>query len=459
MVIVTNTLTKKREEIVGKKLNLFVCGPTVYDYIHIGNARSFSFFDTFAKYLRFAGYTVHYLQNITDIDDKIIRRAHTSKKTFESVAEKFTKEYKQDMKLLNVTAVDTYAPATKFIKEIIGQVKRLVDNGFAYEIEDGIYFDVTKFKRYGQLRKVDLEEDAVSRIDVSDSKRNSQDFCLWKKYKKGEPFWQGPFGKGRPGWHIEDTAISEKFFGSQYDIHGGGIDLIFPHHEAEITQMEAISGKFPFVKYWVHNGWVLVDGEKMAKSKGNFITSREAVSKWGAEPVRLFFNHTHYSSPINFTSDALDSAKKSLSVLVNSWSKVISEIKKSKKGTKNKNVMGKLAKWEGSFRKAMDNDFNTSVGLSVLFEMSTYMNKLEGESKDTWKAIEEKYVELGNILGVFYEKPIKVKIPAEVKKLAEERLSARNKKDWKKSDSLRNEINKLGFVIEDVKNGYELMKK
>jgi cysteinyl-tRNA synthetase len=457
-----NTLTRKQEVFTPMKdnhVNMFVCGPTVYDFIHIGNARSFSFFDTLAKYLRYRAYRVTYLQNITDIDDKIIRRAHHEKKSVAEVARRFTTEFKRDMKHLNITAVDTFAPATKYIKEIVSQIERLVEKNYAYETDDGIYFDVKKFARYGQLRRVNVKEQAVSRVDVSETKRHPEDFCLWKKHKEGEPSWPSPFGRGRPGWHIEDTAIAEKFFGPQYDLHGGGIDLIFPHHEAEITQMEAISGKHPFVRYWVHNGFVTVNGEKMAKSIGNFVTARDAIERWGAETLRLFFNQTHYKSPINFTEGAMDNTKRSLRSLLNAWERLRENLKRSEPGEMNNHVHRRLQQWTRAFENAMDNDCNTSIALSVLFELSSFINTLHDETKATWKAIEHTYVTLGNILGILYQKPKKEKIPATVIELAEERLQARHAKDWGRADALREKIRALGFSVEDTKNGgYELKK-
>src|SRR3989338_3896037 len=282
MLKIYNTLSGKKEAVTlkkGKAVQLFVCGPTVYDYSHLGHARTYIAFDVIVKYLKEKGYKVFYLQNITDIDDKIIQRAQKKGIAAEKLAQDFEKEYLKDMKTLKVDSVTKYARATDYIKEIISQTKRLLEKGYAYQIKDGIYYDISKFKNYGKLsgRTVQQAEDAISRIDENINKKNKGDFILWKISKPGEPKWTSPCGYGRPGWHIEDTAITEKIFGPQYDIHGGGEDLIIPHHEAEIAQMEAISGKKPLVKYWLHTSFLNVGGKKMSKSLGNFFTIRDIL--------------------------------------------------------------------------------------------------------------------------------------------------------------------------------------
>ena len=316
---VYNTLSRRKEFLPEpeeqRKLRLFVCGPTVYDYAHIGHARTYIFFDFFAKYLRSKGYEVNYLQNITDIDDKIIARAAERDEAPAKLAKEFTEKYFEDMRVLGVDAVTTYAPATKFITQIALQVERLVDKGFAYEIKnDGWYFDISKDVDYGKLsgRTAAQAEDGVSRIDDSENKRNKGDFCLWKFSKPGEPVWNTRLGAGRPGWHIEDTAISEYYFGPQYDIHGGADDLKFPHHEAEIAQQESASGLKPFVKFWVHTGFLLVDGKKMSKSSGNFITVREFLKKYPPEILRWLALSHHYRSPLDYSDDDAEQAKSAL---------------------------------------------------------------------------------------------------------------------------------------------------
>src|SRR3989344_9392375 len=305
-MLVFNSLAKQKEEFAprnGKKVNMFVCGPTVYDSSHIGHARTYISFDVIARYLWHLGYKVKYLQNITDIDDKIIDRAKKENKHPLKLAGEFEKIYYQDMKSLGINSVSKYAPATKYIKQIVSQVKRLKEKGFAYEIPgDGIYFDLSKLTDYGKLsgRTTEGAEDAVSRIDESINKRNKGDFALWKFSKPGEPKWKTELGEGRPGWHIEDTAITEKHFGPQYDIHGGARDLIFPHHEAEIAQMEGISGKKPMVRTWMHTGLLTINGEKMSKSLGNFITIRDFLEKQPARVLRFLMIKAHYRSPIDY---------------------------------------------------------------------------------------------------------------------------------------------------------------
>jgi len=314
-----NTLTKKKDlikPIKAKKINLFVCGPTVYDFSHIGHGRFAVVFDAFVKYLRFTGLDVYYLQNITDVDDKIIQRAREREVPVKDLAKAFEKEYLKDVKALGVNAVTKYAKATNYIKEIISQVQRLEKKGVAYKIDnDGIYFNIAKFKNYGKLsrRTVGGAQDATSRIDYSVQKKNRGDFCLWKfTQQEGEPSWNSPWGKGRPGWHIEDTAITEKFFGPQYDMHGGAIDLIFPHHEAEISQMETISGKKPLVKYWMHIGFLTVNGQKMSKSLGNFIMISDFLKRFTKEQARFLISKNLWSSPLDFSASAMVEVKVAL---------------------------------------------------------------------------------------------------------------------------------------------------
>jgi len=313
MIKLYNTLSRKKEAVrpkSGKKLNLFVCGITPYDQTHIGHARTYIVFDAFVRFLRLKGYKAFYLQNITDIEDKIIKRAKIAKVRPLQLARKFEKEYLNDMKALGILSVSKYARATAHIPEIISQVQRLLEKGYAYEVKgDGMYYNIAKFKEYGKLsgRTIGQAEDAVSRIDESVQKRNKGDFALWKFEVKAEhdPAWLSPWGPGRPGWHIEDTAITEKYFGSQYDLHGGARDLIFPHHEAEIAQMEAISGKKPMAKHWMHSGFLTVKGEKMSKSLGNFITVQEFLKKHSLRALRLLVLKTHYRSPIDYSESIL----------------------------------------------------------------------------------------------------------------------------------------------------------
>ena len=468
MLKIFNTLTKKKEvfrPLEDKKVKMFVCGPTVYDFSHLGHAKTYIQFDVIARYLRFKGFKVFYLQNITDLDDKIIDRAKKEGVDPQTIARKFEEEYHKDMKALNVISVDKHARATDYIKEIISQVERLMKKGFAYEIEDGIYYDISKFKEYGKLsRRTALEaEDAVSRIDESVNKRNKGDFCLWKRSKLDEPKWPSPWFEGRPGWHIEDTTITEAHFGPQYDIHGGARDLIFPHHEAEIAQMEAISGKSPFVKYWLHTGFLTVDGRKMSKSFGNFVTIRDALKKYDAETIRLFFVSSHYRSPIDYSEKNLEQAKRNLEKLYNTL-KNLKDAKKRKGMTKDEKKFEKFIKeCKKEFEKFMDDDFNSPKALLCLYKLSSktnvLLNKQNGEiSENLAKEIIETFRELGYIFGILQKEIKEEEIPEEVKKLVEEREEARRKGDFAKADAIREKIKSLGYIVEDTKEGPKVKK-
>ena len=440
-----NTLTRKKEifkPIKDKKVNLFVCGITPYDFAHIGHAKTYVQFDIIVKYLRYMGYKVFYLQNVTDMDDKIIQRAKERKISPKDLAKNFEKEYIEDMKALRVDSADKFARATEHIKEIMKQVNSLIDKGFAYKIEgDGIYFNLQKFPEYGKLsgRTTEEAEDAVSRIDDSKGKINKGDFCLWKKSKKGEPKWEDPwFNGGRPGWHIEDTAITEKFFGKQYDVHGGARDLIFPHHEAEIAQMEAASGKKPFVKYWLHTGFLNVKGQKMAKSLGNFITIRDALQRYNPEVLRLFYISAHYRSPIDFSDELLEQAKHSLERLNDFTIKL--------KNSKEKDNPKLIEKTKKEFIKCMDDDFDTPKALAVIFDFVKEVNKQGGGKKSY-----ELMLEFDNVFNILTREG--VKLNSEIKNLIKEREKAREEGDFAKADNLREEIKNKGYVLEDTKEG------
>jgi len=458
MLKLYNTLARKKETFrprKGKKVNIFVCGPTCYDFSHIGHARTYIVFDSIVKYLREKNFDVFYLQNITDIDDKIIKRAKEKRTTPQKLANRFEKEYFKDMGSLRIDSVDKYARATEHIKEIISQVKRLKEKGFAYKIEDGIYYDITCFKDYGKLsgRTVLQAEDAVSRIDESKEKRNKGDFCLWKFSKKEKPKWKSPFGLGRPGWHIEDTAITEKYFGPQYDIHGGARDLIFPHHEAEIAQMEAISNKKPLVKYWLHPGFLTIEGQKMSKSLGNFITIRELLKKHSPEALRLLVLSSHYRSPIDYSKEAILQAEKNLERLVEFFQKIK---KPTLENAKKKEVLN-VKKYSEKFKKAMEDDFNTPKAFSVIFDFVKAGNKkLEKLSK---KDLKESYQFLERVDKIFEIFPKeKLIIPLEVKQLVEIREKYRKEKKFKKADQIRKKIKKLGFWVKDTKQGPTVKK-
>ncbi len=449
MLKLYNTLTRKKEIFKprkGKKVNMFVCGPTVYDYSHLGHAKTYIQFDIIARYLRLIGYKVFYVQNITDIDDKIINKAREEKKDWKEIRSEYEKAHKEDMKELNINSVDKYANATDYIPEIISQVKRLIKKGYAYKISDGWYFDLSKDKDYGKLARRTSQdaEDAVSRIDENNEKKNKGDFCLWKFSKPGEPVWKSDLGDGRPGWHIEDTAITEKEFGVQYDIHGGAIDLIFPHHEAEIAQMESISGKKPLVKYWLHKGFLKINDEKMSKSTGNFYTLKDVVEK-GYSPMHLryFFISAHYKKPLNFTWENLNASKNAYERLKN----IISELKKAGDKKNKKNI--ELAKKQ--FIEIINDDLNSSKALGYLWDILRD-NSLNNSEKY------ELAIDFDRFFGLELDKEEKINVPGEVKKMVKERQQTRKEGNWKKADEIRDKINKLGFALEDTEKGVVVKK-
>jgi len=462
-----NTLTRKKEifrPLKKGRINLFVCGITPYDLSHIGHARTYIVFDMIVKYLRKKGFNVFYLQNITDIDDKIINRAKERKTAPQKLAKFFEKEYLKDIKNLKIDSVTKYAKATEHIKEIISQVERLIKKGFAYQIDDGIYYDISKFKNYGKLsrRTVLGAEDAVSRIDESIEKKNKGDFCLWKKSKTGEPKWKSPWFLGRPGWHIEDTAITEKYFGPQYDIHGGARDLIFPHHEAEIAQMEAISGKKPLVKYWLHSGFLTVTGQKMAKSLGNFITIRDFLKENDSRVLRLLIIKNHYRSPLDYNDKLVLQTKRELERIDEFVSKLKTQSSKLKTTTKNsKSIKDLILRIEKKFEMAMEDDFNTPKAVAAIFELINKGNSLIGENKLTksdTKDVLEFLKKIDRIFNFILWKKPKEKIPEELLNLSKQRQKYREQGLWQKADEIREKIKKLGYWVEDTKEGPKIKK-
>jgi len=468
-----NTLSRKIQLFKPRKpgrVALFVCGPTVYDYAHIGHARTYIFFDFFVRYLRSQGYAVTYLQNITDVDDKIIRRAAEERQEPLKFARVFTKAYLADMRALGIRSVNTYAPASAFVPQIIQQVETLIKKGYAYKIEgDGYYFDISKFKDYGKLSgRTSLQaEDAVSRIDDSVKKRNKGDFCLWKFSKPGEPTWNSPRGSGRPGWHIEDTAITAHFFGPQYDIHGGGLDLTFPHHEAEITQQESASGKKPFVRYWIHTGFLTIQGEKMSKSLGNFVSIRDFLKTHSPTLLRFLFLRHHYRSPVDYDKKLVEDARRSLestyvflerlrfflttkppaSVPRSGTTAVPTGRQAGKTGEQCLN----LADYAKQFSAALDRDLNTPAAFSVLFTMMNDVNKHMGQLDRRSLIATRRFFE--ESLGLFGIKFPKAAIPAPVRRLVNEREALRKHQQFMQSDRLRKQINDLGYVLEDTPHG------
>jgi cysteinyl-tRNA synthetase len=457
MLKVYNTLTRKKEIFKPRKnkiVNIFVCGPTVYDFAHIGHARSYIIFDMITKYLRYKKYKVTYIQNITDIDDKIINRAKETGEDPFNLAKKFEKAYYEDMHALNVTAVDKYLCASKHIPEIIAQISRLLEKGYAYVAKDGVWFSVRKFKDYGKLSRQKPEELEKHRIEPSPYKKEVSDFALWKAQKSNEPAWDSPWGKGRPGWHIEDTAIAEKYFGPQYDIHGGGQDLIFPHHEAEIAQMEALSGKKPYVTYWLHNGLLLVNGKKMSKSLGNYITIREALKTHSPRVLRFFFALTHYRAPLNYSNASLENAKNTCKKLEEFVLRLKDCKGKDKSGKKVSNFVQKLI---NAFESAMDDDFNVASAIAQIFDFMKKINKLLDENKigkqSATKILHTIY-KIDEVLGFNLKEIAKEqKLSKEIRDLIEKRRLAREKKDFETADKIRADLAKRGIILEDLPDG------
>ena len=468
-----NTLSRKKEAFKprkSKKVNFFVCGPTVYDFAHIGHARTYIIFDAIVKYLKYKKFKVFYLQNITDVDDKIINRAKEKNIRSEELAKEFERSYFEDMEILEVNNVSKYAKATEYIKEIISQVERLLKKGFAYQLEDGIYYNVSKFKNYGKLAKRTIlqAEDGVSRIDEGINKKNKGDFCLWKFSKPDEPKWPSPWGEGRPGWHIEDTAISEKYFGPQYDIHGGAKDLIFPHHEAEIAQIEAISDKKPFVKYWLHTGFLTVNGQKMSKSLNNFITIKDFLKDNPARILRFLIIKNHYRSPIDYTEKMILQSKKELErmdefidKIQNPKSKIPARIAtQSVAGGQNK-AKFKISKYEESFNKALEDDFNTPKAVAVIFDLINKGNALIAGNKLTKtdsKSILKFLQDIDSFFGFIFTEKEKQKIPKEILALVKERETYRQQKNWQKADEMRKKISDLGYQIKDTAESFKIKK-
>lgn len=464
MLKIYNTLSGKKEKFQpkkGKTVNLFVCGPTVYDFSHLGHARTYIAFDMIVKYLRQQGYKIFYLQNITDIDDKIIVRSTEKKIAPSLLAKEFEKEYLNDMKNLGVNSVTKYARATDYIKEIISQVERLLKKGFVYQAADGIYYDISKFKNYGKLSKRTASgaESAVSRIDESKDKINKGDFCLWKFSKPDEPKWKSPWGLGRPGWHIEDTAITEKHFGPQYDVHGGARDLIFPHHEAEISQMEAISGKSPLVKYWLHTGFLTVESRKMSKSLGNFITIRDFLQKESSRVLRALVLKSYYLSPIDYNEKAIKQTKKELKKIDEFIIKLKASVfVKTTTGRQNSKLIEDIKK---KFNAAMEDDFNTPKAMAAIFDLISKANILidkKNLSGNDAKEILNFLKTADYFFNFLFPKKTKEKIPQNVLGLAKLREQHRKEKNWQKADEIRNKIKDKGFIIEDTEQGPQIRK-
>lgn len=454
-----NTMTKTKEEFVpieAGKAKIYACGPTVYDFFHIGNARPFIIFDTLRRYLEYRGFKVTFVQNFTDVDDKMIARAKKENVTLFSLGERFIAEYFKDAQALGIKEATVHPRATQHIEDIISLIQMIIKNGHAYQIGGDIYFDVGSFPGYGKLSGQSMEELlAGARIDVFEQKKNPGDFALWKAAKPGEVSWESPWGQGRPGWHIECSAMSMKYLGETIDIHAGGQDLIFPHHENEVAQSEAATGK-PFAKYWMHNGYINVDNEKMSKSKGNFFTVRDISQKYDLKVVRLFMLSAHYRSPINFSEELIMQAASAMTRIKNFRDK-LKHIAKAGSTADSKEITELTALFKERFEQSMDDDLNTAEALGAVFEFLRDVNiELEkyGDAKGALKALEM----LDTLLGVMGLEPENEEIPEEILELARQRKNAREKKDFAQADAIRDKISALGYTIKDTPNGVIISK-
>jgi len=454
-----NTMTKRKEEfvpLVPGEVKMYSCGPTVYNYFHIGNARPFIMFDILRNYLEYRGYKVTFVQNFTDVDDKIIKRAKEEGITEKEVADKYIEEYFKDAEGLGIRRADYHPRVTELISDIINVIKKIQDNGFAYEVDGDVYFDTSKYNEYGKLSKQKLEElEAGARVDVGEQKRNPMDFALWKKQKPGEPAWESPWGMGRPGWHIECSAMSMKYLGETIDIHSGGQDLIFPHHENEIAQSEAATGK-PFARYWMHNGFINVNNEKMSKSLGNFFTVRDISKMYDLEVVRLFMISSHYRSPINFSKELLDSTKNSLERLYiakNNLLHLMENAKDRDETEEEKALRDKLLTHKDKFIEAMEDDLNTADAVSAIFDLVRDINSNinENSPKSLVQFAYDLYMELAGVLRIVYKK--QESLDDEIEKLIEERQKARKEKNWALADKIRDDLKSRGIILEDTPQG------
>lgn len=470
MLKLYNTLTKQVEEFIPlnpPNVGMYICGPTVYDYFHIGNARTFIMADIIRRYLEYKGYNVKFIMNLTDIDDKIIKKSIEEKIPASEVAKKYSNAFFEDIKRLKIKPATFYPKATDNIDEILRMIKALVDSDTAYNVDGNVFYNVSSFKSYGKLSGKMIDElEAGARVEVMEEKQNPLDFALWKKSKEGEPFWQSEWGNGRPGWHIECSAMSCKHLGETFDIHAGGNDLIFPHHENEIAQSEAANKK-TFVKYWMHFGFLNINKEKMSKSLGNFFTAREVLEKYSAEAIRLFFAQAHYRGPVDFSSELLDASEKGLEKFKNLQIAIDSALKKNKTGGLNPDF--NFNAFEKRFSEAMDEDFNSPQAVAVIFDFVKEVNRVIAEKEKlsnifylSVKEFLEKTAQ--DVLGImsFEERELKQDSQLEnelIKLLIEIRLKAKLEKNFQLADEIRKKLELLGITLKDTKEGTDFFKK
>ena len=458
-----NTLTKKKEEFVPLeegKVKMYVCGPTVYNFIHIGNARPMIVFDTARRYMEYKGYEVNFVSNFTDVDDKIIKKSLEEGVPAEEISERYIKECKKDMADMNVKPATTHPKATEEIDGMIEMIETLIEKGYAYPVDGTVYFRTRKFNEYGKLSHKNLDDlrsgNRSLLVSGEDQKEDPLDFVLWKPKKEGEPFWVSPWGEGRPGWHIECSVMSKKYLGEEIDIHAGGEDLIFPHHENEIAQSECCNGKI-FARYWLHNGFLNIDNRKMSKSLGNFFTVREIGEQYDLQVLRFFMLSAHYRSPINFSREIMESSKNALERIVTAVSnlKHLEETAKTANVTEEeKELLKEMAVYRQKFEEAMDDDLNTADAVSAIFELVKFANTHSGEasSAELIKTVKDEIISLSDILGLLVDKK-EDNLDAEIENLIAERQTARKARNFKRADEIRDQLLAQGIILEDTREG------
>lgn len=460
-----NTMTRRKEEFVPldkNEVKIYACGPTVYNYIHIGNARPLCVFDVLRRYLEYRGYNVRFVQNFTDVDDKIIKRANEEGISFEEVSKKYIKEFWTDAHGLNFKDATVHPKATENIDEIIDIIKTLEEKDYAYAVDGDVYYRTLKFKDYGKLSHQPIEDlQSGARIAIGEKKENPLDFALWKAAKEGEPYWDSPWGKGRPGWHIECSAMNKRYLGDSIDIHCGGKDLVFPHHENEIAQSEAANDA-PFAKYWMHNGYINVDNVKMSKSLGNFKTVREIANVYGYEVIRYFLISSHYRSPINYSIDIIEQCQSALDRLYTCRESLDFAIKNAKSHIPDdEKILNLIASAKDEFIKAMDDDLNTADGIAAVFDLVSTINTeiINKEvSLNVCKKAAEMFDELTGVLGLVYNRKSN-EIDDDIEKLIEQRQTARANKDWATADKIRDELKAKGIILKDTPQGVTWTKE
>lgn len=460
-----NTMSRRKEEFISvdpNEVKIYACGPTVYNFIHIGNARPLCVFDVLRRYLEYRGYNVKFVQNFTDVDDKIIKRANEENSNFEEISEKYIKEFWTDAHGLNFKDATVHPKATENIDEIIEIIKTLEEKGYAYAIDGDVYYRTLKFKDYGKLSHQPIDDlQSGARIAVGDKKEDPLDFALWKAAKEGEPYWDSPWGKGRPGWHIECSAMNKRYLGNTIDIHCGGQDLIFPHHENEIAQSEAANGCM-FSKYWMHNGYINVDNVKMSKSLGNFKTVREIADVYGYEVIRYFLISSHYRSPINYNLEIIEQCKSALERLYNCRESLDFSIKNAKTDiADDEEILALIDSRKEQFINSMDDDLNTADGIAAVFDLVSDINTKiinKDVSKNVCQKAADMFDELTGVLGLVYNRKSN-DINDDIEKLIEERQQARANKDWATADRIRDELKAQGITLKDTPQGVTWVKE